>query len=180
MRKIIGVTGTAASGKDEVVRMLVRSIGWEHYSTSDEIRYEATARGIGHSRPELSEIANELRLGMGTSVLAARALARAKGDVIISGIRNEGEIEYLKTQGDFTLIAVDASADTREMRLRNRDEVRPGNDPDLKQDKKEFAGASHGQQVGKCIEASDIIIMNDGTLDELRKKVDEFASGILK
>ncbi|MEK7071052.1 MAG: hypothetical protein AAB966_04550, partial [Patescibacteria group bacterium] len=106
---IIGVTGTHASGKDTVAEYICKKYNTTNYSTSEEIGYELTTRGMDHSRPNKFTVANEIRETLGTGELAKRALIRVKEDIaVVSALRNIGEIEYLKQNSNFYLIAVDA------------------------------------------------------------------------
>ncbi len=182
MSRIIGITGTNAAGKDEAVSLMVQKLGFIHFSTSDEVRHEASRRGLSHDRQVLSPLANELRTVHGRVVLAERAFARAAGqDCIISGIRNIGEVEFLKAVGDFVLLAVDAPVEMRYARLKGRGRV--GDDTTLEAfreiDARERAGDENSQQVGKCMEIADELIINDGTLKELEEKLDNLIRKIM-
>jgi dephospho-CoA kinase len=96
-------------------------------------------------------------------------------EAAIDGIRNPYEIRYLQENTQFYLVAVDAPAEVRFERMRER---RRSGDPENLEEfvrvdaRDRGAGeAEKGQQVGACISAADFSIWNDGALTELRSKV---------
>ena len=177
---IIGLTGTKASGKEELVKFFTEK-GYMRMSLSDEVRQEAVERGIkSYTIKQLQDIGNELRERFGNEILAKRVLEKLDGcrNCVVEGIRNTGEIEELRKKKEFTLIAVDAPRTLRFQRI-----VKRGRDSDpknwkgfLKMEKRDLGENEEntGQQVKKCIEMADIVIFNDNnSIDELRKKIEE-------
>jgi dCMP deaminase len=183
---IIGVTGAKASGKGEVAELFKRK-GFIYTSLSDRVREEATARGmINYTTKDLQDVGNDLRERFGNGVLVMRTLKMVeKGkNYVIDGIRNIGEIEELKKEKDFFLIAVDAPQKKRFERLIKRGR---SSDPktlpefllmdDRDRGKEEL---NSGQQVEKCMIQAEFKIDNNGTLEELNKKADEILRAIIK
>ncbi|MDO8493555.1 MAG: AAA family ATPase [bacterium] len=182
---IIGVTGTHASGKDTVAEHICKKYNLKSYSTSDEVRYEATSIGVDHSRASMFKLANKIRGEFGPGELAMRALARINRDEIVAlvtGIRNIGEIEYLKKHANFHLISVDGPIEVRYERAHKRmrageqmktfEEFREGEEKEMNQ-------SDLGQQLIPCMRAADYFIVNDGSLEELEQRTDEVIKAIL-
>jgi len=176
---IIGLTGTKASGKGEIAKILEQN-GFAYSSTSDRVREEAVSKGlVNYTIKDLQDIGNDLREKFGLGVLAKRTLELIKGNenVVIDGIRNLGEIEELKRQGNFVLIAVDASQEKRFERLiaRKRESDPKTYSDFLKMDERDLGKEekNSGQQVGKCIEQADYTLENNETIEELQKKIEE-------
>lgn len=174
---IIGLTGTKASGKG-VIAEILREKGFEYSSTSDIVREEAQARRIiDYTIKDLQDIGNDLRERFGTDILAKRTIEKLKGfeNIIIDGIRNLGEIEDLKKHNAI-IISVDAPPEQRFKRLiaRARESDPKGWDSFLEMENRDLGKdeKSSGQQVAKCIEASDYKIINNGTLEELKQKIE--------
>ena len=174
---IIGLTGTFAAGKDTVAEHLMTK-GFEHYSTGDQIREIAEERGIKQSRDVLRELGNELRDEHGSEYLCRRIIEeKAKTDkIVISGIRQPGEIKYLRELGHFHLIAVDAPVEVRFERMKLRD--REG-DPktieemvDKERQEMESAG-KNAQRIHECMQMADTLIINDNDKGALDVKIDE-------
>jgi dephospho-CoA kinase len=182
---LIGVTGTNASGKDTVADYLVKNYGYKNYSLSDEIRLEATRRGISHDRENLRTIGNELREKFAPNELTVRASKRIKEDkvdrAVVTSIRNPAEIEYLKNNfPGFKLIYVDAPVELRYERSRGRGRVGDGVTlGDFRvAEAKELEGGKTGQQLLKCQELADFEIINDSTLEKLFEETEKVLSQI--
>ena len=100
---IIGITGTLAAGKSTVAKILVEK-GFKHYSVRDFLVQEISRRGVGVTRDNMIEVANELRAKYGPSYVVERLYEQGKlvgGNIIIESIRNVGEVESLKSKENF-------------------------------------------------------------------------------
>ena len=180
---LIGLTGRNAGGKGEVAAQL-KERGFECHSLSDIIRDEVRSRGIEPGRENLIETGNDLRRRFGPSVLAERTLRKLdiEHNYAIDSIRNPAEVETLTQSGHhFRLVRVDAAPEARFDRIRKRGRE---SDPtsfdafnDL--DEREAVGDEHSQNLAAVEELADHTILNDGTLDELRARVDELLLRLL-
>ncbi len=172
---IIGITGTNCSGKETAANYLVKK-GYEHFSLSDIIREELTKKGLSHSRKNLFNMGNKLRKEFGENILALRALKRIKNpNTVISSIRNPNETTELKKQKNLFLIAIDAPIELRFERSLKR--AKPGEEKTFESFKNQELDESTErkglQQIRKCIKMADTLIINDKTIDDLYKKIDE-------
>lgn len=173
---IIGVTGTDGSGKDLVGQMLWEKLGWPHFSLSDEIRDIAREKGLDLSRETLANLANQLRTEFGPDYLATRIVERAGDNFVATSIRNPHEITPFQAKGNFILIAVDAPIEIRYQRTAGRD--RAGEASWTIEDFRhheasiEMTSDEFGQQLQKMLSLANYTIINDGTFDELEKKID--------
>ncbi len=176
---IIGLTGTMAAGKDTVADYLVKGKGFLYHSLSDIVREEATTRGLALDRDTLRDVGNDLRHQHGLAVLAERVLERMKAageqrSVIVS-IRNPAEVERLRQEPGFHLIAVDASRETRYERLQTRQRVGDAIDFDtfVAQEAKEMANADPAnQQLRQVTAMADVTLQNEGTFDQLYANIE--------
>jgi len=176
---IIGLTGTNGAGKSTIAEIL-KSKGFTYNSLSDVLREESAKRGIRPTRDNLVVIGNELRMSQGNGVLAKKILEKVRSNkekkAIVDSIRNPDEINELRKEKDFMLIAVDAPIETRFERVKARG--RTGDkaltfDDFRYQDEREMVGESAAQQIRKCIEMADHLIVNDGAIEDLKKKIEE-------
>jgi len=171
--RLIGLTGTNGAGKGEVARYLQKK-GYGYVSLSDVIREELQARGLEPSRDNLIACGNELREKFGPEVLARRAAEKITGPTVIDSIRNAAEIAYLRSLGDFILIAVDAPVEIRfeRVRRRGRNESASTLKEFRQKEEQEKGRQENSQQLDLCLKLADITIINDGTLEELWKKLE--------
>lgn len=176
---IMGITGPIASGKSVLVEMLIEK-GFTYIRLSDEVREEAKNLGIPIERIQLQNLGNAMRAQHGDGYWAERVLKKMQigKNYVIDGIRNPGEIARFKAAGNFFLAGVSAPIERRLQWIiaRNKDSD-PKSIEQIKAIDARDRGvgeAEYGQQTDKCFNMADRIIMNEGTLDELKKKAGEF------
>ena len=186
--KVIGITGTIGAGKNVIKQFLLRRYDCYHVTLSDVIRGELERKKPGFNRKTLQDMGNELRQKYGLGILAKMAieyLPRDKELIIIDGIRNPGEVEFLRKKfgNDFVLIAVDAPQRKRFEHLQQRGDQK---DPKTWEEfvavderDKGKGEPEYGQQVAKCLKLADVTLINDGSIEQLEQKVADFMKNIL-
>jgi len=189
--KIIGITGTLASGKTSVKDFFLSRFPSSYFvSLSEIIKEELLKEGKELKRENFIEKGNELRKRYGSQILAEAATLTLPKDannqlIIVDGVRNPGEVEYLRRKfgKNFVLIAVDAPKELRFKRLLERKkEGDPKNFEEFEEIDEIDNGKNqpeYGQKVGECLKLADYLIINDGSLDELNKKLEEISKLIL-
>ncbi len=185
--KVIGLTGTIASGKEVIKEIIAKKFDSYQVSLSGAIRGEMEKRKREFSRRTLQDMGNELRQKYGTHVLAkvsTEFMPRAKPVMVVDGIRNPGEAEWLRKiyKKDFILVGVDAPQQLRFQRVQSR------NRPLDPKTWEEFVALDerdqgkneppYGQNVRKCIEMADVVVENDGDESKLSAKMEELFSRI--
>tara|TARA_Y100000034_G_scaffold35512_2_gene43535 strand:+ start:520 stop:1086 length:567 start_codon:yes stop_codon:yes gene_type:complete len=176
---LIGLTGRIGAGKETLTRFL-REKGFIYIETSKLLKEELEKRGHEITRSTMQDLGDELREQDGAGAVIKMLLNQIKpanGNYIIDSLRNSGEVEYLRENvKDFILIAVDAPQRLRYERIVGRGKP---SDPRswedfLKVDDRDFFDESNplGQQVGKCIEMSDYVIVNDKDLESSMKEIE--------
>ncbi len=176
---IIGLTGTLAAGKG-VVSDYLKEEGFIYLSHSDELRELLKERGIEITRKNLQDEGNKLREKEGGDALTKRIKKKIKSkkynDFIVDSIRNPAEVKSLRELKNFFLVVVDAPQKKRFKRIKERNRE---NDPQtwgdfVKVDKRDQEEDNeNGQQVKKCMEMADFKLINDGSLEEVRKKINK-------
>lgn len=178
---IIGLTGSMGSGKGEVVKILQEK-GFDYITLSSMVREEARKRGVPEEREHLMEVGNSMRAADGAGVLAKRALEKiADSDCkkwVVDGIRNPAEIETLREAHDVYVVGIHTDKDVLVERILSR---RRESDPTVKDEiigkiERELGKGEpeDGQQVAKCMEKVDIIIENEGSLEDLSQKFSDY------
>jgi dCMP deaminase len=174
---IIGLTGKNGSGKTAVSDYL-KSRGFEYYSLSDEIREEIRRRGLDITREVLIDVGNELREKYGPGVLAERVLRNLGTDnnYVVDSIRNPSEVEALRSRSDFTMLSVEADQAVRfeRSRKRGRESAAQTMEQFAKEEERELDSDNPAnQRLHATREKADLLITNDGTLEELHRKLDQ-------
>jgi len=173
---VFGLTGPNASGKGEVSKYLIKK-GYKYYSLSDIVRQETKKLKLKPTRENYIYVGNLLRKKYGPSILAKRIMKRLDTDAaVIDSIRNPYEIKELNKLDNFILIGIRAPRKLRFMRILERN--RTGDSKTYKEfidnEKKEnIDNCSTNQQLRLCMKYADVIINNNGSLEELYKKIDK-------
>lgn len=176
---VIGITGTLGAGKGTIVNYLVNKHGFVHYSARTFIAEEVKRRGLPVNRDTLTETANDIRKIHDPGYIARSLLkeAKAKGsNAVIESIRTLGELEALKTDPDFILIAVDAEPHVRYERIQRR-----GSETDKISYEKFLADEAREmnstdptkQNIAAVMKHADYAFVNTQTPEELYTLVDK-------
>ena len=181
----IGLTGRMASGKGEAVRIL-NGYGFHYISLSDIVRAEAAKFDPRVSRSQMQDIGNRLRREGGAGVLGRmvceQIMAADEKRWVIDGIRNPAEVLELKKISGFFLVGIASDVPTILARMKQR-----GRMTDVVAEKELRASLERewgdgepegGQQVGRTLAIADFTITNNGTLAELKTRLDEILSKI--
>jgi len=181
---ILGVTGYFCAGKDTLAQFLEKR-GFVHISLSDIIRAEIRSRGQRVTLKRLTDVGNELRRRYGAGVLAVRALRRMNQYTryVVTSIRHPAEIETLRLRRDFVLVFVDAPQRVRWerslARARKGDEL-PTFEEFVAAEKRQLASDDpDAQQLALCREEADLVLRNDGTLEDFQARAIEALREIL-
>jgi len=173
---IVGLTGKNASGKGEAADYL-KEKGFSYFSLSDELREEAKERGVETTRESMIRLGNQLREEFGANYLAGKINEKIDGvgEVVVDSIRNLEEIKELRKNKSFILVGVDAPVEERFERAVKRG--RAGDAETLEEfkelEQRENLKNKTGQQLDECLKVADKLIVNDGSLEELHKKIDQ-------
>jgi len=179
-RLIVGLTGKLGSGKGTIAEYLAGKGFWVT-SLSDRIREEIKSRGEEVTREKLLQVADELRQYFGPEVLAKRTweklVAAGVSKAVIDSIRGEAEVDFLKGKEGFVLLGVVADPKVRFERVKARQRE---SDPQtleefLAVEEKDIKSGQGkvGRDIEKCLEKADFIIENNGTIEQLQKKIEE-------
>jgi dCMP deaminase len=174
---IIGLTGKNGSGKTAVSEYL-KSRGFSYHSLSDAIREEILKNGHEVTRDILIRTGNELRARYGPGILAERisALLDKDHNYVVDSIRNPYEIEVLRRRKDFTLFALDADPKIRFERSRNRGRESAAETFEQfgQEEARELSSDNPAnQQLLATLSAADVMVTNNGTLEDLHRKLDD-------
>lgn len=176
--KIIGITGTLGAGKGTVVDYLLHQKGFKHFSVRQYLIEEIEARGLAVNRDSMTEVANELRATHSPYYIVGELYRRAAalgGDAVIESIRTPGEIDFLKSQGSFTLIAVDADASLRYERISLRKSATDQIDFEtfVANEQREMTTTDPNKQnLRECMKRADVCLRNDGSIADLVKQLE--------
>ncbi len=175
---IIGLVGPIASGKGFATDKLVK-LGFKKLSLSEEIREELkNSSNKTPDRKALQDLGDKMRSENGNDYWAKKVSEKIgdQQNYVIDSIRNPYEISFLKHSLNMFVLAVNCSEKTSLKRAIKRGRDIDINIKNLKLIIERDRGINqpkNGQQVEECISLSDIVIDNDGTLEEFEQKLDK-------
>ncbi|BFT94933.1 AAA family ATPase [Minisyncoccus archaeophilus] len=174
---VIGIVGKNGSGKDSVADYLVEKYLARKLVFSDMLR-EALSIFIDNEkigRMDMAWFATEMRERYGEGILASgmrkRVLLSQEDIVVLSGLRDSGELDMLRSFESNCLIAIDTSAEIRWKRLQGRNKKADDAGSFVDFMKREDLETEKG--IGDLITKADYLIRNDGTQEELWSVLDK-------
>lgn len=178
--KVIGFVGLPASGKTEAAKV-AQKLGIHVIRMGDVVREEVRRRGLDITEENVGKVANDIRAKEGMDAVARRCvpLIKAMDDdiVVVDGLRGVAEVEIYKKAFDaqFTLIAIIASQKNRFARALARkrdDDIVDWEGFKQKDDRELHWGLKEAMRM------TDVLIDNNGTLEEFRENVRTVLEGI--
>jgi len=173
--RLLAIIGMPASGKGEAISFF-REKGFQVFSLGDAVREEADARGMEPNAENLAYLANHLREKFGQGVWAERTAKKIEKsnyeNIILDGVR--GPMELSAIENSFSqkasIIAIHASQRTRHSRIMKRSRSDDTKNPEAikARDEREL-----GYGLGKLISLAGFMLVNEGSLEELRLAMEQ-------
>jgi len=174
--KIIAFAGMPFSGKSEAVK-IAKNMNISVVRMGDLVWDEVKKQGLEINDENVGRVANDMRKLHGMDIWAKRTIDKIlkikdANKIVIDGIRNFEEIDFFKKMlgANFLTIAIHASDKIRYKRAMSRG--RKDDSMDLKLIK-ERDQRERGWGLDRVIASADIVISNEGSIDEFRSNVKE-------
>lgn len=177
---IIGIAGTLAAGKGAVVEYL-KSKGYVQYSSSKLLGELVEKEGNPKTREYLGPMATSLQKEYSGGVVEKnyleKYLVEKPENVIFEALHRLSEANFVKSIGG-KVIGVDADLMIRFERTEKRgegekDQVTFEQFKELVRVEEEGGGhAAWDNNIRAVINEADVVIENNGTLEELHQKID--------
>jgi dephospho-CoA kinase len=177
----VGVAGMPGSGKG-VFRRTVQRMDYPVVIMGDVVREEVKQRNLKPTPENLGKTMLNLRELEGSAAVAKRCVPKLKKAtgriVVVDGVRSLAEVEEFKKHfPNFILIAIHASPKARYQRLFRR---RRSDDPTNWENFMERDLRELGVGMGAVIAAADHTIVNEGTVAQLKKKIQQVIKEMLE
>lgn len=176
--KILVTTGMPGAGKEEFLK-ICQTRGAKVIRMGDIVRDKAKEFGLDPSDNSVGTLANEERKRYGMDIWAKRTIPYVGGDlVVIDGTRGPDEMKAFKNAfgDDLKVVAIHSCSRTRFERIKARCRGDcPVSLADF--DTREKRELTWG--LGDVIATADYMVVNEGTLQDLKKEVDALLDRIL-
>lgn len=190
MKKIVAIVGMAGSGKSVVSDYLV-SKGFEYLRFGQVVLDIVKEKNLKPTEENESKIREDLRKKNGMAAIAIINLPKIekklkKSNLVVDGLYSWSEYKLLKHKFNynFIVISVYASPKTRYKRLAGRKllkkDIKLRNRPaTYEQAKKRDYAEIENIEKGGPIAMADFTIINEGSIEELKKSVDKIINKII-
>ncbi len=173
MRKVIGIIGPAAAGKDYAATYIAKKMKIPIYQISGEIKKMATERKVSLDRESLIQFGRELTSKYGDDYLAKKVLDdHHEQTIIMVGMRQLGQIDYLRKNSKLTLIGINARPEIRFKRIKNRGNWGDPSTLDKFLEIEEKDDGKSVQRISECMKKADYLIVNEKEKKELEEEID--------
>ncbi len=174
-KRIFGLVGLPAAGKQEVLNIIASQYGGDVCTMSNILREAGDHWDIPPERKYLSLIAAGLRDMHGQPILGALALDKLLSIDskigVIDGLRHPSDVQYLKENG-VVILGVQASEEIRFERMKSRE--RPG-DPQTFEEFLVLDRVERGvdvtdpslNSIDQCMDLADRYITNESSVEDL-------------
>lgn len=179
--RIIGIVGPIASGKGVLITILQKQ-GYHRVSLSDVIREKTQEWGMEMTRKNLQEVGDSLRKKFGNSILAEMVSSKIQKNTaekfVVDAIRNPAEVTYLKKEFNAYIIGITAPARKRFELMQQRNKAydpKTWEEFKIAEERDRGVGQeNYGQQVEQSLAMADIIMENNGTLEDFEQNAGYF------
>lgn len=169
---IIAISGPTGSGKDTAANFIEKEFGFQHISGGNILREMLEKIGFQPKKEAVGDLGNLLRNNYGVDAIFKLVLEKAKsGDIVNSGFRSPAEGALIKNAGGF-IIYIDAPESERHVRVleRSRDGEN-AREVQAIENKEAYSDNKLNESLSDVREMADIIISNDGSIDDFYAKI---------
>ena len=175
---LVGLAGRNASGKTTVIDWL-KSKGFESNSCSDSIRHWLRSNNREITRDNLIDGGRKLRAMGGPGILAEMLIDLIEEGTkhAVDSIRTPAEVEAFRKCEDFVLVEIRAPRELRWQRLLERGRTGDAETFEqfsIQEEAELVAHDESGQALIATAKMADVVIHNNGDIDDLYKQLDIF------
>lgn len=181
---VIGIVGKNGSGKDSVADYLVTKYTARKLVFSDMLKEALSIFLLENdiSRMDMAWLSTALRERYGEGILAKgmkkRIMSSEEEVLVISGLRDFGELEMIRSFDDNLFICVDALPEIRWERMKKRKDK--ADDMISYEDFLKREDLQSEKNIGLLAREADNLIMNNDSMEVLKKRIDEAMKGHIK
>lgn len=180
-KKIIALSAKVGAGKSFVSEYISKKVDIEVIRYSKTLSEILEKLNLEKNRKNLQDLSLSLRNIFGENVLENAVLHKIRKSkkeiIILDGVRREEDYNLIEKKTDFFLIFIDVDEEVRQKRISLRNDKRDDKNKKIEVLKKEEMHDSETKDTLRDI--ADFIVNNNGTLEALKKDVDEILEKIL-
>lgn len=170
--KALVLTGMAGAGKTEFANYCT-SLSIPVFQMGDIVRSRVSQLKLEPTGTNIGRVASVERLKYGSDIWARRTARNVKNgdrDCVIDGTRSEAEVAYFRQYFGMNAVVVNIYASSRIRYERLKSRAR-SDTPLTRGEFEERDRRELGWGLGNAIALSDMVLGNEGTMDEFRKNI---------
>ena len=170
--KALVLTGMAGAGKTEFANYCT-SLSIPVFQMGDVVRSRVSQLKLEPTGTNIGRVASVERLKYGSDIWARRTARNVKNgdsDCVIDGTRSEAEVAYFRQYFGMNAVVVNIYASSRIRYERLKSRAR-SDTPLTRGEFEERDRRELGWGLGNAIALSDMVLGNEGTMDEFRKNI---------
>ena len=173
-KEVIGIIGPIGSGKDIAGDYIADKLNVPSYQISSPLKQICADTGIEATRENLIALGTNLAKEYHDGYLAEYILERMPDRGIITGMRQLGQIKFLKSSAKLTLISISAEPTVRFERVKKNDKLGEAKTLDEFIERENAENSPpNAQRLFECMKLADYHVVNDGSVEELYARLDE-------
>lgn len=181
-KKVIAFTGRIACGKGIAGSLLTRLFSAFKIDYSDSLHEALHIMGIVETRDSIQKLSTFLRSHFGNDSFQRAVLKKIKATessvISLIGVRRLSDFEKIKQEYSFRLIYIESNFEGRFKRYSIRNKCEGDGDLD-RNDFREKDNKEPELQIESLKSEADIVIENNGTLEEFQSKLEVIFKKIL-
>jgi dephospho-CoA kinase len=170
---IIGLTGHAGTGKDEVGKFLAQKYEAIVLDTSQPLRDILTDCNQAITRKSLQDLGASVSTHLGVNAIIDSLLRTAPPNrlIVINAVRYINELRHLMQRDDFRLLGIQSHFALRLERLRERNRDNEGEQLGVEA-LRQLDLQPTEKEIGFLITSANTLIINDNSIPELHDSID--------
>lgn len=182
-KKIIAIVANIGAGKSFVSSYITAQHGAESIRSSRKLLDILNILHLEPARKNFADLSETLRNTFGQDVLGNATFEYVKQSaseiILIDGVRRMADISNFTDEENFYLVFIDTSLEMRSERMTSRSEKNDDKNMNVEILNKDEQHDSENRVDG-LKEKADFIVDNNGTLEQLKKNIDNVMEKILK
>jgi len=175
MKKILGIIGRIGAGKDTASDYIAEKYGFEVIAFRDIVKEVTEKEGLEANRENMQKVGKRYRDEQGQEVFTKLIFEKIQNStnekILVKEMRTTADIKFLIDNLDnMKVLQIVTNKDNRYLRLKERG--RSG-DPESLGDFEEQENKEEELGYTKALDFTDVEVDNNGTIEELNKKLDD-------
>jgi len=178
-KQVFGIIGPIGAGKDTSGDYVAQKLNIPSFQISSPLRQICIETGIEPIRENLIALGTRLAAEHGDGYLAEYILEYIPERSVVTGMRQLGQIDVLKSSSDLILISIDADPTVRFIRTRDNGKLgEAGTLEEFNAREQVENSAPNAQRLFECMKLADYHIINETSFEDLYAQLDKILATI--